>query len=181
MRQRNLIGLLAIVVLVIIIVFAVTRYSGSSSPVAETGFISGMQPIMAQTNDPTKFQTLEQQRATMICQNITSPAVTDWLGTVDKVDTTVSGGAVFSVSVMPNVDFGTAPNSLLNSSSNTLISQDSPLYHTVSTLTPGTKVRFSGTLFPSTADCIQESSATVGGSMTNPLFLIRFTSISPLS
>jgi hypothetical protein len=181
MRQRTLFGGLAIIVLAVIVIFAVTRYTGSSSPAGEAAFISGMQPIMAQTNNPANFQTLETQRASMICKTISGLAVTDWVGTVDKVDTTVSGGALLSISVMQNVDFGTAPNSTLNAGSNTLIPQDSPLYHTVSTLQPGQKIRFSGTLFSSATDCIQESSVTVGGSMTNPLFLIKFTSLTPLS
>jgi len=180
MRQRTLFGGLIILIVVIIAVALVTRYSGSSSPAAEAAFISGMQPIMSQTGNTANLQNLEGQRKAMICKAITNDQVTDWIGTVDKVDSTITGGAVFSVSVMPNVDFGTAPNSLLNMNSNTLISQDSPIYHTVSTLQPGTKVRFSGQLFPSNADCIQESSATIGGSMQNPLFLIRFTSVTPL-
>lgn len=182
MRRNSLVaGIVSIVVIVIAVVWF-TRYSGSSSPAAEVSFINGMQPIMAQVQNPAGADLADwrTKRAAMICQTITGLQVTDWIGTVDKIDSTITGGAVLSIAILPNVDFGTAPNALNNLDNNTLISQDSPLYHTVSALQVGQKVRFSGQLFSSPADCIQEASVTDAGSMQNPLFITRFISITPL-
>lgn len=84
------------------------------------------------------------------------------------------GGGCIRLNPAPGLLPGTT---LLNMNSNTVISQDNPLFQTLGTLHPGEKVQFSGQLFPSSSDCIGESSATMSGSMQNPLFLIRFTSI----
>ena len=182
MRQRSLVAGIIVIAAIVIAVIFFTRYSGSSSPAAEVSFINGMQPIMAQVNNPAGADLADwrQKRAAMICQTITGLQVTDWIGTVDKIDSTITGGAVLSIAVLPNVDFGTAPNALSNLGSNTLISPDSPLYHTIGALQVGQKVRFSGQLFSSPDDCIQEASVTIGGSMQNPLFVTRFISITPL-
>jgi hypothetical protein len=182
MRQFTVIGgFIAIVLAVIVIVF-ITRGNGASSPAAEVAFINGMQPIMAQVQNPAgaNLDDWRQKRAAMICNTVTGLQVTDWIGTVDKVDTSISGGAILSVAVMPNVDFGTAPNALSNLSSNTLIAQGSALYQTIAALQVGQKIRFSGQLFSSSDDCIQEASVTTAGSMQNPLFVTRFVSITPL-
>ena len=159
-----------------------TRSSAPGTPAAETAFINGMQPIMAQVNNPagTDLAGWRQKRAALICQTITGLQVTDWIGTVDKIDSTITGGAVLSIAVLANVDFGTAPNALSNIGNNTLISPDLPLFQTIGTLQVGQKVRFSGQLFSSPTDCIQEASVTDTGSMQNPLFITRFISLTPL-
>lgn len=181
MRQRSIFGGIVLIVIIVIVAITLTRYSGVSSPAAELSFINGMKPIMAQTATAgADLAGWRQKRAAMICQTITGLQVTDWIGTVDKIDSSITGGAVLSIAVLPNVDFGTAPNALSNIGSNTLISQDSPLYQTVRTLQVGQKARFTGQLFSSQSDCIQEASVTDAGSMQNPLFITRFISITPL-
>jgi hypothetical protein len=182
MRNRNIIVSAVIVVAVIIAIIAFTRYSGSSSPAAETAFIAGMQPIMAQVQNPagTDLDSWRRKRAALICSTITGLQVTDWVGTVDKVDTSIAGGAILSIAVLPDVDFGTAPNALSNITSNTLIDPGSTLFHTIAGLQVGQKLVFSGQLFASQPDCIQEASVTEAGGMQNPLFVTRFTSLTPL-
>jgi hypothetical protein len=180
MNQRTFIGGVVIVVIIVLIALFTMRDNAGSPPASETGFINGMAPIMAQTNDPTKFATLEPQRAAMICQNITNNQVSDWVGTVQSVDNTNPQGAMLAISVMPNVTFGTAPNATLSTASATMIPPASPLAATVAKLAPGAKVEFSGTLFPSKADCIQESSTTMGDTMQHPDFLIKFTDLKAL-
>jgi len=183
LRQNSLIGgLVVLVVIAVIVIFVITRYSGSSSPAGETAFINGMAPIMAQVQNPvgTDLAAWRQKRAAMICQTIPSLQVTDWVGTVDKLDTTIAGGGIVSIAVMPNVDFGTAPNSLSNLGNNTVLSPGSDLFHTLTTLQVGQKVIFSGQLFSSGSDCVQEASITDNGSMQNPLFIVRFSAITPL-
>ena len=182
MRQRNLSLGVIVAVIAIVAIFFATRYNGTSSPAAEISFINGMKPIMDQVTNPagTDVAGWRQKRQAMICQVISNDQVTDWIGTVDKLDTSISGGAILSVAVMPNVDFGTAPNAISNLGSNTLISSGTPLFQTISGLQVGQKIRFSGQLFASPTDCILEASVTDSGSMTNPLFITRFTSITAL-
>ena len=182
MRQNLIGGIVAVLVIIAAIVYF-TRGSGTGAPAAETAFIAGMNPIMAQVQNPAgaDYAGWRQKRAAMICQTVPNLAVAGWIGTVVKLDSTITGGTVFAVSVLPNVDFGTATSALTNLGSNTLISEDSPLYRTVGSLQVGEKVRFSGQLFNSSTDCIQEASVTESGSMLNPLFLTRFTAIAPLA
>jgi hypothetical protein len=180
MNQRTIVGGVIVVIIVVVIALFATRDNAGSPPASETAFINGMAPIMAQTNDPTKFATLEPQRAAMICQNITNNQVTGWVGTLQSLDTSNPQGDMLAIAVMPNVMFGTAPNPALNTASNTLIPSGSPLATTLAKLQPGAKVEFSGTLFPSKADCIQESSSTMGDTMQHPDFLIKFTDLKAL-
>jgi len=182
--QRSVIGgVIAVFVVVFVVFLLVTRPPGGGNPTTEVAFVSGMQPIMAQVENPAgaDLASWRQKRAAMICQTIPDLTVTNWVGTVDKLDTTIAGGGVISIAVMPDVDFGTAPNTLLNMGSNTVISPGSPLFHTLSTLQVGDKVMFSGQLFSSQSDCAQEASVTDSGSMQNPLFITRFTSITPVT
>jgi hypothetical protein len=181
LRKILLVGGLVVVVAVIAGLF-VGRHPGGPRPADETAFINGMTPIMAQVQDPagTDLASWRQKRAAMICQVITNLQVTDWIGTVDRLDSSIAGGAIMSVAVMPDVDFGTATNLVSNMSSDTFIEPASALFHTISLLQVGQKIRFSGQLFASPQDCIQEASVTDSGSMQNPLFITRFTSITPL-
>jgi len=179
MNQRTILGGVVVVVIVVVIALFASRDNGGP-PASETAFINGMAPIMAQTSDPTKFATLEPQRAAMICQTITNNQVTGWVGTVQSLDNSNPQGAMLAIAVMPNVMFGTAPNPALNTASDTLIPPGSPLATTLAKLQPGAKVEFSGTTFPSKADCIQESSSTMGDTMQHPDFLIKFTDLKVL-
>jgi len=43
---------------------------------------------------------------------------------------------------------------------------------------PGDVVRFSGRFSSSNVDCVREKSVTLAGSMTDPVFTMRFTSVS---
>ncbi len=182
-RNRLILGILIGAIAVIAIV-AVLRFNDNSIPADETAFINGMKPIMAQVNNPAGVQDLDglrHQRAAMICQTIGNLQISNWTGTVDKVDTSIGGAAILSIAVLPDVDFGTAPNALSNMSSNTLIASGTPLFQTVSGLQVGQKVQFTGQLFSSQDDCAEEASVTANGSMQQPLFITRFTSITPLA
>jgi hypothetical protein len=181
MTQRTFWGGIVVILIVIIAATLYSRTNNTASPAAEAAFTNALTPIMAQTGTPSNFPALQPQRAAAICKVITTPSITDWTGTVAKIDTTNPAGAILTISVMPNVTFGTAPNATENAASNTLIASADPLYATVSKLTPGTKIRFSGTLFPSQPDCIQETGSDMQESMQTPNFLTKFTSLTNLS
>jgi TonB family protein len=57
------------------------------------------------------------------------------------------------------------------------IPKGSPLYNQAANLKEGDRVVFSGVFFPSDTDYVREMSRTEWGSMTDPEFLMRFTSI----
>jgi hypothetical protein len=182
--RKNVIlgGLVVLAVVVVAVVFLGRHITPAAGPADEVAFINGMQPIMAQVQNPAGADLADwrKKRAALICQTISNLTVTNWVGTVDKLDSSIAGGAIMSVAVMPDVDFGTATNVVSNLSSNTFIEPASTLFHTISTLQVGQKVRFSGQLFSSPTDCVAEASITESGSMQNPLFLTRFISVTAL-
>ena len=54
------------------------------------------------------------------------------------------------------------------------------MYHDLLKLKVGETVRFSGTFFAGDTDCFQEQSMTLGGSITDPEFLFRFSRVEPV-
>ena len=68
-------------------------------------------------------------------------------------------------------------NSLSDLMDNTLIENGSGLYNTIADLSEGTEVVFSGTFIADDRDFIREGSMTERGSMTDPEFILKFSSI----
>jgi hypothetical protein len=108
--------------------------------------------------------------------------IRDWTGTVTQLDATGDGRGILSVKIAPAITLQTTNNSFSEAATNTptLIPARSPLLAAVSKLAVGQKVRFSGNLYPSVQDCMEESSITTEGSMTDPEFLFRFTEVAPI-
>ena len=62
----------------------------------------------------------------------------------------------------------------------TLIEPGMELFSRLSSLKVGDRVKFSGLFFESNTDCVFELSMTLGGSMGDPDFIMRFTAVAPL-
>ena len=60
---------------------------------------------------------------------------------------------------------------------NTLIENGSDLYNSISDLSEGDRVVFSGTFIPDDSDFIREGSVTERGSMTDPEFILKFSDV----
>jgi hypothetical protein len=61
----------------------------------------------------------------------------------------------------------------------TLIDPASALFAKASALSEGQQVLFSGSFQHSDTDCVEESSLTMDGSLTEPAFIVRFFDIAP--
>lgn len=104
-------------------------------------------------------------------------AVSGWVGKLSSVGTTGDGNAYVTIDCGP---FAVSTNTLEFSDAatqQTLIKSGSDLYNELADISQGSQVVFSGVLFPSRRDGFTEMSITEGGSMTDPEFLCRFTSI----
>lgn len=107
--------------------------------------------------------------------------VNNWIGKVVKLSTNGDGKGILAIEVGQDITLSTWNNDLSDFKHRTLIDPDGHLFDTVSTLKEGDKVRFSGRLFPSPTDCFFEMSMTIGGSMSAPEFVTRFSEVEKVN
>jgi hypothetical protein len=117
-------------------------------------------------------------RARAICAAF--PPGRPWIGKVATLTTNNDGRGVLSIRVGKNTHFKTWNNALSDISDQTLIPPDSELYRRAIALRVGQFVEFSGSFIRFPTDCIREASLTMEGSMTEPEFIFRFGTLSPL-
>lgn len=119
-------------------------------------------------------------RAKALCAAMKTPRIASWVGTLDTVTTNSDGKGVIHISIAKDLTLGTWNNSISDTGSNTLIEPDSELYQSLLGLKKGQYVRASGTLFSSSSDCYRETSLTMAGSLSDPVFLMKFSRVEPI-
>jgi len=120
---------------------------------------------------------IRASRRKELCRALPTLQIKGWTGKVAKLSSNSDGLGVLAVSIGEKVTLETWNNALSDSSYHTLIAPDSDLFKTVSKMTEGDSVRFSGYFFPSDIDCVREGSLTLNGSMTDPEFIFHFDSV----
>ncbi|OAE47860.1 zinc ribbon domain-containing protein [Agrobacterium tumefaciens] len=134
--------------------------------------------FVAAKNELLQSSLRDQRREAILASFGGQLRVTDWVGTLRKLETNGDGKAVITVRIAPNIDLLTWNNSLSDSFHGTLIDKDTQLYSVLTNMAVGDRVRVSGNFFPSDADGVFENSMTIRGAMTAPEFIFRFTEIS---
>lgn len=131
---------------------------------------------------------LRHQRAIALCKQLASldgngdpSLIKNWVGIISTLSSNNEGKGVLEVTIGDNISLGTWNNDLSDSSDNTMIPVNSPLLAKVAAMSEGQQVYFSGHLYTSKTDCMQETSITQEGSMKEPDFLFRFTDVRPAS
>lgn len=109
--------------------------------------------------------------------------VADWIGTVETLSSSSDGKGVLVLRLAPHVTLGTTNNTISDGLApmRTLITADSPVAQAAAALKEKQAVVFSGSFAPSQTDCIAEQSLTQAGSMHDPEFLFRFSSVRPVN
>jgi hypothetical protein len=135
---------------------------------------------------PNEIQKTELRfsRAAALKQSFSQKTITNWVGILKRLQTNQSGTTTVVIAVYGSdvLSVGTWNNALSDLGDGTQIARGSSLYNSLSQLTEGQLVLFSGELFPSSdRDFFREKSVTELGAMTEPEFLMRFTAISKLS
>ncbi len=207
-RRIGLVGWLGIVCVVVLVIGLLNSREPSPAPAAATApsagaprpvsaailpnmampaeqarFIQSVTPYVArfkQVKNELQQTVLRDERRHTLSSALNTYEVNGWIGTVSGLSTNSEGKAVLSVRVAPSIRIKTWNNSISDISSETLIEKTSPLYAALLNMTPGQKIRFSGSFFPSSDDYITETSLTIDGSMKSPEFLFRFSSVTPL-
>ena len=154
--------------------------SGSTNPnvplpTDQTDFVriveSFFEPYKQAPND-LKKSALRADRRTALEKNVPSRTATDWVGSIKSMRTASSGEAHISLQL--------AGSKAIILKNRTGIENGSPLYSAISTLSKGDLVRFCAAFKPgdNKLDFIEEASLTEAGSMTEPEFVVTFSSMA---
>ena len=162
----------------------VTLPPAAAEPSNEERFITVVQSAAdAYANAANDMQAggMRAQRAERLCQAVPGGNVVNWSGRIERLSSNNSGYGVLTIRIAPNVTVGTTNNEVSEAlaGERTLIPPGSPLFAQASSLSVGTRIRFSGHLLPGRSDCFSETSVTQSGSMKSPEFMVRFISIAP--
>jgi hypothetical protein len=159
-----------------------TASAQQGQPAIETAFVAAVsearEHYRAAANDMAKGGARVARKAA-ICHSLTQLAVTNWVGKIYTLSSNSDGNGVVEIVIGPDVYVKTWNNALSDIGDHTLIPAQSPLFQVLSAMKTGDTVKFSGTFLRGDADCIKEPSLTQDGSMTEPEFLMRFSSASP--
>ena len=151
-------------------------------PTDETAFIDainkGRDGFHAAANEMAQGG-VRAKRKGWICAILgpTKGIVKDWTGEVATLSSNEDGKGVLGLTIADDVTVTTTNNDFSDSEFKTLIDPSSDLFQAASALKVGEKVIFSGRFFRSDADCVNEQSLTLEGSITDPAFTFRFTSV----
>jgi hypothetical protein len=121
-------------------------------------------------------------RAAQLCQADPSLLAANWSGRIVSIspngfpDYFGKKSAQIVIGLTSNLTLSTPSAPLINNPE-MMVEAGSPIYVTASTLRAGQPVRFSAAFFSGT-DCMQETSLTISGGMTNPQFKIRLTALA---
>lgn len=152
-------------------------------PENETALIDASKKAMDKAkkaeNDMQKGSALNE-RNNAICSSIGSFTVTDWVGTISKIDSNSDGYGVLKIELAKNIYVQTWNNSLSDTFDHTLIKPSTTLFETVSNLKKGQKVKFSGKFFKDDDTCISEGSLSLDGKLKEPEYIFRFSQVTPL-
>lgn len=121
---------------------------------------------------------LRTARARDLERTIPNRSFSGWLGTLKELTTTSDGKAAVVVELVGSrAHLRTWNNALSDVGSDTLIPQGTSLYQKLSAMSPGNSLRLSGEFLASDKDYLKEASMTEQGSMTEPEFVVKFSSL----
>jgi hypothetical protein len=156
--------------------------SAKAMPVVEREFIRAVQQgriaFRQAPNEMAQGGTRSWRRSA-ICRSLPQMSVSGWVGKIDKLSSNSDGKGVLEISLADSIRLETWNNDFSDTSDHTLIDPSSQLFATASQMKQGDRVLFSGTFFPSEVDCVEEHSMSLEGSMTDPEFIFRFTTVHP--
>ncbi|HJU20473.1 MAG TPA: peptidoglycan-binding protein [Stellaceae bacterium] len=162
---------------------AMSKAPDASAPIPadEQAFIDvvheARQKYEAASNDMAKGG-VRAWRKEAICRTLSSLEVMDWKGTIYNLSSNSDGKGVVEISIAPDIYVETMNNAFSDIPYHTLIDPGSDVFQKLSAMRKGDEVIFSGEFPSSDVDCTAEASVTQAGSMTEPEFLFRFSSIS---
>lgn len=160
-----------------------SKYINGLVPETQKQFLSKITECKASyifATGELKKSAVRGRRASVLKETLNgSLCIHDWVGTIERIGTTSSGKAYVSIKPRRSIDIHimTWSSGLSDIGDDTLISQGTVLYKNLSNAKVGDVVIFSGKFIESDLDFIRESSLTEKGSMEEPEFIIKLSSI----
>jgi hypothetical protein len=157
-----------------------TAGRADNSNVDEAGFISVINDARSEYNNGSNDMAKGAARVNRrdhLCQLVKSMAVRGWTGTIAELSSSSSGKGVLVVSIGPKITIRTSNNEISDSINHTLLSPSSNVFRQAVSLSKDQRIVFSGSFLPGDTDCVQETSLTQEGSMTDPEAQFLFTDV----
>ena len=151
------------------------------APQAQVDFLDAVFRARLEYNHAkTDFQrgAARPKRAEALCRVLRNKRAELWVGKVNQLTTNSDGWGVIKIDIGRNAYVKTWNNSISDAFHKTLVNPSSKVFGAASTLNKGDEVIFSAQFFPSDTDCVHEGSLTLGGSITEPEFIVRFTELA---
>jgi hypothetical protein len=106
--------------------------------------------------------------------------VSEWVGTLRRVELSMDGQGTVEVEIADGITVKTWNNAVSDalSNENTRVAPGGALYQSLQSINPGQRVAFSGSFVRNKTDCVEEASLTTSGSLSEPEFIFRFSSVS---
>lgn len=151
-------------------------------PQSQLAFIQKVEsfyPLYDEAPNELKKSALRKQRKDALASLVSSRRVSEWIGTLKDMQTNSEGKAFIEIKLdgAESITIKTWNNALSDIIDETLIENGSELYNSISDLSVGDKVVFSGTFASDERDYIREASITERGSMMDPEFILKFSDV----
>tara|TARA_B100000686_G_C16608125_1_gene872332 strand:- start:391 stop:987 length:597 start_codon:yes stop_codon:yes gene_type:complete len=126
-----------------------------------------------------KKSALRTKRKKALAELFGNDLSVQFVGKINRLSTTREQNAHLSISLLGTnyITISNWNNEMSDIGTESLIKSGSSLYDTVADLGEDITVKFTGSLFSDSDDHIEEKSISESGSMTDPEFLIKFSSI----
>lgn len=123
---------------------------------------------------------VKAKRDGAVCAALPSLVVSDWIGTIDNIDSNSDGKGVLAIKLADGLKVKTWNNSLSDAIDGTLIEPMTKLFRDASVMNQGQRIVFSGTFIRGReGECIKEQSLSLRGKVEGPEFVFKFAAISP--
>jgi hypothetical protein len=117
-------------------------------------------------------------RAALVCAALKSRNAKNWIGKLTGLTTNSEGKGVITIELIRGLIYAkTWNNSLSDIGADTLVEPASRLFNSLGKLNISERVKFSGEFLSSKVDCVKEASMSLQGSMTQPEYLMRFSTV----
>lgn len=168
-----------VIILSLVCMLAISffSYADSNSGNTQQKFIS----IVKKSQVETANAMNDMQRATIkinrdkdICSTLGNVKISNWNGIINSIYAGRDGSGIIYIEVSPNVLL--VSRDLLGMPKAS-IPRNTKLYDTVSNMSEGDAVVFSGEFIPDDDACADEASITLEGGLSKPNFIFRFNDI----
>jgi hypothetical protein len=180
-QRQRVVNVVGIVAFLAVGGFWINRWTkGPAMPSDEKSFCDAVESYSKQYRAAEGNQIREEAIATQRNRDTRTGKVAGWVGTVDRIDTSLAGTVGFAVKLpcSETTIVATWNNAISDASWSTRVKESDPLYKTLSGLSKDQKVEIAGEIVKGEKGVV-EMSATESGGMNAPEFLFRFTAVLP--